>query len=89
MQEKMKLPFQTVQKGKLEMTDISFEKFDGLVNTWINGERPDLEDLFFDDWNVEAMIRFMLDIPPEFDNIIPENDDCNILEYGDIPFPLT
>lgn len=47
--------FRKAQKGKLEMTDISFEKFDGLVNAWINGERPDLEDFCFNGWNVEAI----------------------------------
>lgn len=66
--------FRKAQKGGLKMTDISFERFDELVKAWVSGQRPDLEDLFFDGWNVEAMIRFMLDIPPEFDDIIPEND---------------
>ena len=79
----MKHLFQTIQKGKLEMTDISFEKFDGLVKAWINGERPDLEDFRFNGWNVEAMVRFMLDIPPESDDI---DDDCDIIEDGGIPF---
>lgn len=41
------------------MTDISFEKFDGLVKAWINGERPDLKDFRFNGWNVEAMVRFI------------------------------
>lgn len=75
--------FRKAQKGKPEMTDISFEKFDGLVKAWINGERPDLKDFRFNGWNVEAMVRFMLDIPPEADDI---DDNCDIIEDGDIPF---
>lgn len=65
------------------MTDISFEEFDKLVKAWVNGERPDLVGLYFENWNVEAMVRFMLDIPPEADDI---DDNCDIIEDGDIPF---
>lgn len=65
------------------MTDIYFEKFDGLVKAWIKGERPDFEDLRFNGWNVEAMVRFMLDISLESYDI---DDDCDIIEDGDISF---
>ena len=55
--------------------EISFEEFDRLVQAWKNGERPDLSDLIFDGYNVEAMIRFMLDIPPEFQYREDDYDD--------------
>lgn len=66
--------------------DISFEEFDELVKACQRGEFPDMENLVFNGWNVEALVNFMT-YGGEYSNLDEAKENvCGTSEEIEIPF---